>query len=173
MNQKFTWGSIAISLLLSLVALVGGNQSAPGLIGGVTNFDALETENLKVGVGCDNEGENCTGSSINGIINGSCTVWAPATTIAATSTQQIVCQSATNGSLSSGLTGVTADSICTLTMASSTNTTVGGLVVGGASASSTAGNIVARLLNLTGTTFTWTDTASSSAQWRYSCFDPA
>ena len=113
------------------------------------------------------------GTALSAIKTGSATIWAPAQTIAATSSQQVELQSATDGSLASGLTGITADSICHVTMASSTNTTLGTLVVGGASASSTAGSIVARIVNLTGTTFTWDATASSSAKWKYTCFDPA
>ena len=113
-----------------------------------------------------------SGTDINGIKVGSCTVWAGANTIAASSTVQAVCQSATDGTLTSGLTGVTADSICNVNVASSTNTTILGLTVGGVSASSTAGNIVFQLGNQTGTTFTWTAAASSSSQWTYSCFDP-
>ena len=111
------------------------------------------------------------GTSINAIKTGSCTIWDDSTTIAATTTDQVECQGATNGSISA-ITGITADSICTLTMASSTVTTLAGLDVQGASASSTAGTIVGRLSNLTGTTFTWTAAASSSAQWNYTCIDP-
>lgn len=106
-----------------------------------------------------------------GELYGACTIWAPANTIDATSTQQAVCQGSTTGGISA-LAGVTTDSVCNVVMASSTNTTLGGLVIGGASASSTAGTIVTRLVNLTGTTFTWTATASSSAQWNYMCKDP-
>lgn len=113
------------------------------------------------------------GTSLAAIKTGSCTIWAPATTIAASTTQQIVCQSATDGSLTSGLTGVTADSICQLTMASSTNTTSNSLVIAGVSASSTPGSIVARLSNFVGTTFTWSAVASSSTKWNYMCFDPS
>lgn len=112
------------------------------------------------------------GTSLSAIVAGSCTIWAPATTIAATTTQQVVCQGATDGGISA-LTGVTTDSICTLNHASSTNATIGGIGVFGVSASSTAGYIQGQLSNLTGTTFTWTANASSSPQWTYACFDPS
>jgi len=102
---------------------------------------------------------------------GSCTIWAPSQTIVATSTQQAVCQSATNGTLSS-ITGITTDSVCQVVMASSTNTTYGGIDIQGASASSTAGTIVLRIANFTGDTFTWTAAASSSSKWNYLCKDP-
>jgi hypothetical protein len=114
-----------------------------------------------------------SGTSLAGIVTGSCTIWAPATTIAASTTQQVECQSSTSGSLASGLSGVTSDSTCVLRMASSTNTTSNGLVMGGTSASSTDGSIVGQVSNLTGGTFTWNATASSSAKWKYACFDPA
>lgn len=112
------------------------------------------------------------GTAIAGFVTGNCTIWTNSTTISATSTQQAVCQSATDGSIGS-LTGITADAICSVNSASSTNTTVGGLVVEGVSASSTAGTIVTQIANLTGTTFTWSATASSSRQWTYSCYDPS
>lgn len=113
------------------------------------------------------------GTSITAIKTGSCTIWANATTIAASTTKQVECQSATNGTLASGLTGVTADSICSLIMASSTNAVSNGLSVEGVSASSTAGSIVGQISNLTGGTFTWDAAASSSPKWNYFCVDPA
>ena len=120
----------------------------------------------------NSSGQLTFGTTLAGIRTGSCTIWAGATTISATSTAQVECQSATDGSLASGLTGVTSDSTCELTTASSTNTTLGSIVVAGVSASSTAGSIVARIANFTGTTFTWNSTASSSAKWKYTCLDP-
>lgn len=112
------------------------------------------------------------GTNINAIVTGNCTIWAPDTTIAASTTQQAVCQSATNGSIGA-LTGVTTDSICNVHIASSTNTTSNGLMIGGVSASSTAGTIVTQISNFTGATFTWSANSSSSPQWTYSCFDPS
>lgn len=111
------------------------------------------------------------GTNINAVKTGSCTIWDDQTTITASTTDQVVCQSATDGSIGT-ITGITTDSVCSLTMASSTNTTALGLDIQGASASSTAGTIVARLANFTGTTFTWAAAASSSAQWNYTCIDP-
>lgn len=113
------------------------------------------------------------GTEFAGIKTGSCTIWALNNTIAASTTAQVECQSATNGTLASGLTGVTTDSVCQLITASSTNTTSNGLAVLGVSASSTAGSIVAQLSNFTGTTFTWTAAASSTPKWNYMCFDPS
>ena len=115
----------------------------------------------------------CTGTTVNADVFGSCTIWAGSQTIGATSTAQVVCQSATDGTLTSGLTNVTSDSYCTVTQASSTNTLSGGIAVGGVSASSTAGSIVVQIRNLTGATFTWNAAATSSSQWKYECKDPA
>lgn len=114
------------------------------------------------------------GTSLAGIKTGSCTIWAPATTIAASTTQQVECQGATDGSISR-ISGITSDSTCVLTNASSTNTVSNSIVIAGQSASSTgtSGSIVARISNLTGGTFTWSSTASSSAKWKYLCVDPS
>lgn len=109
------------------------------------------------------------GNSINQISFGACTIWTGATTIAATSSQQIVCQGATNGTIAA-IANIPANSNCDLVAASSTSILSGGLVISGVSASSTAGTIVANLSNFTGTTFTWSATASSSAKWDYQCF---
>jgi hypothetical protein len=112
------------------------------------------------------------GTVLAGIKSGSCTIWAGATTIVASSTAQVECQGGTGGGITA-ISGVTSDSICSLQNASSTSTLFGGIVVGGVSASSTSGTIVARIANFTGATFTWNATASSSAKWTYSCIDPA
>lgn len=160
---------VALLVVIAIIAIGGYIVLEHKSFGGTTNYDTMSVSELKVGVGCNNGFGICTGSSITSINAGSCTIWAPATTIAASTTQQVECQSATNGSLASGLAGLTANSICQIRMASSTNTTSNGLVLGGASASSTAGSIVVQLSNLTGTTFTWTATASSSAKWNYFC----
>lgn len=185
-NTKVIGGIAVLAVILSIFGLVGGNQpeQASLNLSGLTNYDEIgttdgyEVDNSQVidgsgnwvGTGTVKFGSN--GTTLTAIKTGSCTIWAPATTIAASTTQQIVCQSATDGSIGS-ITGVTADSICQIINASSTNTTSNSIVVAGSSASSTAGTIVGRLSNLTGGTFTWTAAASSSAQWNYSCFDPS
>lgn len=171
MNNK-----IIVGLLVAVTIIAAGGYYFPTvapqatqLLGGITNYDSITItptvsgEGLKIG---------SSGTTIGGIVAGSCTIWAPAQTIAATTTQQIVCQSATNGGIATLGAGVTTDAICTLNHASSTNSTIGGLGVFGVSASSTQGTIVGQLSNLTGNTFTWTAAASSSAQWTYTCIDP-
>lgn len=160
-----------IGLIVVAIIAIGGYffPQVSGLLGGTTNYDTLSASALKIGVGCNDGFGTCTGSTISSINAGNCTIWAGANTIAASTTQQVVCQSATDGTLASGLTGLTANSICQVNMASSTNTTSNGLVIGGVSASSTAGSIVVQVSNLTGTTFTWSAAASSSAKWNYYC----
>lgn len=179
MNKNIVIGVLAIlALLFGYNAVVGtlfGAASGPshfqkesflqGLAGGTR--DQLSIDNL----GQLTLGTN--GTKLAAIKTGSCTIWDDSTTIAASTTGQVECQSATTGALTSGLTGVTADSICSVRVASSTNTTIGGVFPVGVSASSTAGSIVVGLYNQTGTTFTWSAAASSSSQWKYTCFDPA
>lgn len=113
------------------------------------------------------------GTALGGIVSGSCTIWAGATTITASSSVTVECQSATNGGLSASLSGVTSDSVCSLLTASSTSATFGSIAVVGVSPTTTGGSLVARILNNTGTTFTWNATASSTPKWKYSCVDPA
>ena len=109
------------------------------------------------------------GNAISQVSFGQCTIWAGANTIAATSSQQIVCQGAAGGPIAA-IANIPANANCDLVEASSTNTTSLGLITMGVSASSTAGTIVANLANGTGATFTWSAAASSSSQWSYQCF---
>lgn len=177
MNFIKNWAGL-IALVVLAISAVFGSSVAPSFGASGTRFpNGLST----IAASSPAAGELLTsilqvgsnGTDLAGIKTGSCTIWASSQTIAATSSAQVECQSATNGTLASGLTGITADSICSLNNASSTNTTSGSIVVAGVSASSTPGSIVARIANLTGGTFTWDATASSSAKWTYSCFDPS
>lgn len=192
-NSKTTGFVAGLGLVLAVVALVlvfagrgglggsvietvqtdfqNGLKIASTLISGTDSTDTVTVNGSLSVTGSVTQGTS--GTALAGIVTGGCTIWAGANTITATSTQQVECQSATNGTLASGLTGITSDSICHLTMASSTNTTLASIVVGGASASSTNGSIVARIINLTGTTFTWSAAASSTSKWKYTCFDPS
>lgn len=171
---------IAIALIAGVAGGFIGSLDSQSFGAEQTNFDAIinanegiEVDNTTVIDGSGNVTVGSNGTELATLKTGACTIWAGAQTIAATSSQQVECQSSTVGTDVAGLTGVTADSICHLQTASSTNTTLGGIVVGGVSASSTAGAIVARIVNLTGTTFTWDATASSTPKWKYTCFDPS
>lgn len=50
-KQNITLGGVIIALILGIVGLIGGNQSAPQEIrlGGVTNYDTLQVQTLKIG----------------------------------------------------------------------------------------------------------------------------
>lgn len=182
LTKGAAWVGLLLALVVSATLLFGGG----GLGGSVIEHQQTDFVNgLRVagdlvfdgtsGQPVVTVGDN--GTALANVKTGSCTIWAPANTIAATSSQQVECQGATNGSLSASLTGITTDSTCYLKMASSTNTTLGTILIGGASPTSTAtvsaGSLVARIVNLTGTTYTWSAAASSSAQWQYTCFDPS
>ncbi len=167
--HKIVTGVLVVIALLIGYAVFSGSVSFGGANATGPAHEQLET--FKQGLQISQRG-----TMIAGVVTGSCNIWAPANTIAATSSQQVECQRSTTGTISR-ITGITADSICTLQTASSTSVLSGGLIVGGVSASSSVvnqqGSIVARLVNLTGTTFTWSATASSSPKWNYTCIDPS
>lgn len=116
-------------------------------IAGATTF----TSTFKLGT------NGTTESRIN---SGFCNIQASGTTIAASSTKVVDCGGGTTGG--TALTGVTAGDRCFLGQSTTTPATSNGLIIAGASASSTAGFITAVLSNLTGGTFTWTAAASTS-----------
>lgn len=172
-NKNLTIGLVVVAI----IAIIGlftpqGKALLGAAIDSATTFGKIGTAELKVGTNCDNgfKYSGCTGTKVSAITFGACTIWAPANTITASTTQQIVCQNNTDGTIGA-LSGLTASSNCTFTMASSTNTNVLSIALEGTSASSTAGTIVGRLANFTGTTFTWSAAASSSAQWNYQCYN--
>lgn len=183
-------GAIAVIVLVGLGAYVVSHNSSNGKLKGVT-YDVsnlvgdvyqgpLNTLIARNGfiVGPLNVSSSTIGTrgtSLAGIKTGSCTIWTPTATIAATTSAQVECQGATTGANISRISGITLDSSCTLTAASSSSSLYGGIIVGNLSASSTSGTatsgtLLARLVNLTGGTFTWSATASSS--WKYTCLDP-
>lgn len=104
-----------------------------------------------------------TGTDIVRMNTGFCNIRASAATIAASSTATVECNGGTTSNVA--LTGVTAGDKVFLLPATTTPTTFGGIRILGASASSTAGSITARIYNGTGTTFTWTAAASTSLQY--------
>jgi len=106
------------------------------------------------------------GTALNRVNTGFCTIQSTATTIGAYATSTVSCQAATTGGLSP-LTGITAGDSCQLGIATTTNTGGADIQVIGASASSTSGYIHAFLANMTGTSFSWSATASTS--WPYTC----
>lgn len=132
------------------------NLTSPGGGGGVTMASSTLTR-FKVAQ---------DGTQVTGINTGFCNIYAYATTIAASSTGAVDCQTGT-ASLSP-LQGVAVNDVCFVGQATTTPNTVNGLVFQG-SASTTNGYISMRVINNTGGTFTWTAAASTSIP--YVCLD--
>lgn len=167
-----------------VAALVGNNQQAPvsPTVGGGTRYpNGLSTDTTSPSAGevrtttltvTGASTLGTSGTAMNGLVAGNCTIWSPSMTIAASTTQQVECQSATDGSLTTTLSGVTADSFCELTPALTSLNAIAGLKLTGYVASSTdAGTITATLANSSASQFKFTSTASSS--WSYICVDPS
>lgn len=93
-----------------------------------------------------------TGTFIAGLNFGNCTITATANTIAASTTQTVECAA----------TGATVGDNVSINVSTSSPSTFLGLLIQGASASTTAGTITLRIYNGTGATFTWSATASST-----------
>jgi len=135
---------------------LGSNQvSAP--VGGVTNYGGgLTIDSIQVGSG------ETTISNLNA---GTCYLRPYATTITASTTANVDCQgtlawNANSTANTSALTGISmGDWVVASLSTTTTGTTVQGLRLGGASASTTAGYIVLRIINQTGTTYTWPTTS--------------
>ena len=178
-NKNLTIGLIVVAIIaiIGVFTPVGQSLSASfGSVGGklIEQYDPYVRYNGGISTALPFKttstmqiGSN--GNMTNQLSFGSCTIYANANTIAASSTQQVACNGNTTGGITA-IANIPANANCSLIEASSTATTGSGLIVTGASASSTAGSIVAGLSNLTGTTFTWSATASSSAQWNYVCY---
>ena len=128
----------------------------------VNGFSAGANQQFLVdGNGLTTIGAN--GSALTNEVFGSCTIFAYATTIAATSTGDVDCQA--GASALTAIAGIKMGDAVFASLSTSTPTTVGGLVLESVSASTTSGYIHMKILNLTGTTFTWTAAASSSVKF--------
>lgn len=184
-NSTLIAGIIVVLLLLGgvVVFTLGGNAAVSGvtydesqLVGdvrqGLGNVLVMQDGEIVGPINTASSTIGASGTSLAGIVAGTCTIWSASATISASSSQQVECQSATNGTLSTVLRGVTTDSVCSLAAPPGASTQSGGLVVNGYVASSTdAGSFTVRVSNQTGGAFTWSSTASSS--WKYWCGDPA
>lgn len=139
--SKFISGvGIVLALVLSVLGLVGGHQSAPGL-GGVTNYDSVTiapttyTEGLKIGTS--------TPTLVNNLIKGTCNLLGMDTSQAATSTASYDC----------AVTGVVPGDTVIATLGTTTQNTIQGSAIWSlqsAKASTTAGYVTFRVTNLTG-----------------------
>lgn len=122
-----------------------------------------------------------SGSSVSRLNIGTCYVRSRATTITASSTALVECQgtAAVNapwgvaGGASSALTGVSSGDFVQAKFASTTASAVGatnagmGIVIIGATASSTQGYIQLLVANLTGATYTWPITGAATGTVSY------
>jgi len=178
--NKWTPILTLIAVVILAVSLVGGNNQS-GLLGnsgtrfpnGISADTTSPIAGQIRGTYGAFTGTLTTGSSGTAVARqnvGTCYIRPYAATIAATSTAKVDCQAtaAWNASGMSALAGVTAGDIVSVTLATSTaGTTLGGLNVTGASASTTAGYIELYINNLTGTTYTWPTTGTASGTATY------
>lgn len=169
-------GSVIASLILVAVFHVGSVSSIASKLGtfaaGVTNLTGLSIVSLDGYTGVFDVSGSGTGTQFQRMNGGTCYFAPPASTITASTSISIDCQGTAMFSTTaqSALTGVTTNDNVILTLSTTTAGTSNnslGLVVEGASASSTAGYITVRLGNLTGTTFTWPTTGSASGTASY------
>jgi len=114
-----------------------------------------------------------TGTQVTRVNVGTCYMRPYAATIAATSTALVDCQgtAAWDANGTSALAGVTAGDFVVVSAATTTESTLAGLHVIAASASTTPGFIQLRVSNLTGTTFTWSTSATASGTASFVVFD--
>ena len=115
---------------------------------------------------------NANGTPVSRINAGTCYIKAYATTIAASSTANVDCQAtAAIGTITAtgaALTGVTDGDIVIAQLSTTTAGTTGqGLQVIGANSSTTAGHIDLRVVNNTGTTYTWSTSGNATGTVNY------
>lgn len=194
MNKIHEWTNTLLIVVVAILVLVGGNQSVPSdkSVGGQgTRFPhgisaATSTLPSNGGLIVGNNGNESVNTSF-----GICYLDPSAATITASSSITIDCQATRDwdantgvGPLpltgASGVASVRENDFVQVTLSTTTagslqggatggTSTFGGLILQGASASSTPGFITLRLLNNTGTTFTWSTqsgTASGTAYYK-------
>lgn len=159
--------NLTIGLVIAIIIAIAG-VFLPKLGGakfGDTNYGDLRVSRLTVGTTCgDGFSSQCFGTTVQGLNIGKCVIFPYATTIAASSTAVVDCQAGAVGTLAP-LTGVTANDNVQITLASTTSSVSNGLVLTGASASTTNGYITLRVSNLTGATYTWAAAATTSISY--------
>lgn len=173
MIKKYIIPVIAIlALILAIGSWVSGKTNSSVVsLKGVSNLDTLSVTGLKVGSGCADAFGSCTANTITQLSTGICYIDPYASTIAATSTVSVDCQGtlAADANGSSALSGIVNGDAVVATLSTTTaGSTVAGLRIIGASASTTAGHIELKIANQTGTTFTWPTTlgvASGTASY--------
>lgn len=163
--KNFFWaaGSVIVAVLLSFLI---GNTVHPffgAITSPATNLDYLQlSQGLAIPAG-PSVSTTVQGTNVQGIWDGTCTIFAYSATIVASTTADVECQA--GAATLTALTGVTLGDRVFMTLSTSTPTTSNGLVIESASASTTAGYIHMKISNLTGANFTWTPAASSSVSY--------
>lgn len=150
-----------ISAIVALLLIIGVNAVRPqqsSVIGGLSERD-VQAVSLKVG---------STGTKINQTNYGTCKLLPDAATIAASTTARVTCQSGTATTGLTALTGVKSGDVIVMTLSSTTaGSTFEGLVLTGATASTTNGYIETRISNQTGDTYTWSTSGTASGTASY------
>lgn len=148
MKEYLTLGNIlaGAALIVALgVAIFGGTSEVIRDISlaGASSFDTVETTNLAVGSGCDNESSSCIGTSVTKLLTGTCALISGNTDHTASTTEPYDC----------AVTNAASGDIVIAQLATTTawsTTMIGGFQVIGAKASSTAGYITIELFNASG-----------------------
>lgn len=172
MENITKWSGVVALVILAILYFVPHGSMKLGAVSGTTTYDNIGLLTLKVGTTC-NDGfgyAGCNGTQIARINSGQC-FFAPAgTTITASTTVAVDCQATAmiSTTAAAALTGVTLGDNVQVTISTTTSQVgYGGLLLAGASASSTSGYITLRIYNATGGTFTWpvVGTASGTASY--------
>lgn len=163
-NLLWSVGAVIVAVLVSFLLLHNSSSKTFGSISSpATVLDFLQLQQgIQLPAGPSVNTTNW-GSQIQGMFAGNCIIYAYATTIAASSTATVDCQAGA-GALTA-LPGLQAGDNVFVHATSSWPTTAQGLLISSSQASTTNGYISLKLINNTGTTFTWTNTASTSIQY--------
>lgn len=161
-NLFWAAGSVIVAVVIALLLGSGGVKFG-AVTSPATNLDYLQlSQGLSLPAG-PSVSTTVQGTNLQALLAGNCIIHAYATTIAATSTATVDCQAGASA-LTAIPTIAVGDNVF-VHATSSWPTTSGGLVIESSQASTTAGYITMTISNLTGATYTWTNTASTSIQY--------
>lgn len=166
-NKTLFIGLVVVAVIAIIAEFTPAGRQVAGRLGGVTNYDTLQASGLIVGTNTTNS------SNVSFMKTGTCTLYQYVNTIAATSSITTDCVDPTTSGAGTGgghvaLSGIQKGDTVFATLSTSTSAlvaTAGGLVLTGASASTTSGYITVTLTNLKGTTFTFPSGASSTVSY--------
>lgn len=131
-KQNFAVVVAVVAVVIAIASYTGIGKSASHLLGGITNYDEVDADALRVG------GSNSTRMGL--LKFGTCSLIASSFTVAASSTVAMDC----------AITGVIATDGVFAQFATSSQATFGGWQIRGASASSTPGFATISVVNGTG-----------------------